>query len=262
MTLQRFFSILLISTSLMFSSAAIAAEEESVTVTTVADLGTSGMCLATLCPSSDVAISAGDAEVFSIYVDVSTAIFSQLRTRGGMYVVKSGQPVVIKTAEAKAVALQSSKSPSSVIWNDLVSPVSDTSIADFMVERMIGEGQYIYMLTNMPHNGGFGLTYFTGDTLRSGKLFIVCSRVPEYAGILSTARVASTDATLYNLQGQRVVTPVPGQLYIRGGRKFVYRDSQGSKLSVNSVRTRADVVFEDGDRVPFLSGESSNDDGF
>ena len=33
-----------------------------------------------------------------------------------------------------------------------------------------------------------------------------------------------SDDAIYNLNGQRVAAPVKGQLYIRGGRKFVYRN--------------------------------------
>lgn len=262
MTLQRFLSILLISIFILVSSTAVAADDETTTISTVPDNGTSGMFLATLCPSKDVAISADDAEVFSIYVDVNTAIFSQLRTRGGMYVVKAGQPVVIKTTEAKTIELQTSTKALSVIWSDLVSPADDMSTADFREANNIGDDLYIYMLTNMERNGGFGLTHFVGDTLLSGKLFIVCSRVPETTGIQYINRNSlTTDAPIFNLQGQRIVNPISGELYIRSGRKYIYRDNESSGTALPAV-TRSDVVFEDGDLVPFLPGEAGNDNGF
>ena len=55
--------------------------------------------------------------------------------------------------------------------------------------------------------------------------------------------------------------PTAGQIYIRGGRKFVYcGEIQTSPAA--PVMTRAANDIEDGDQVPFLPGEAGNDDGF
>ena len=34
---------------------------------------------------------------------------------------------------------------------------------------------------------------------------------------------ADSDSPIYNLQGIRIASPVPGQIYIRNGNKFIYK---------------------------------------
>ena len=50
---------------------------------------------------------------------------------------------------------------------------------------------------------------------------------PNRGGIGEIAAEEETlsDATIYNLQGMRVVNPVAGQIYIQNGRKFIYHQN-------------------------------------
>ena len=150
------------------------AQEATVeTVTTTADLGESGMFYATFCPQKDVAISKDDADVFSIYTEAGIPNFLKLRVRSGKFVVKAGEPVVVKTTEAKAITLASSTKPSSTFINNVVCLHADKSVADYKNENAVPDDATIYLLTNMASNGGFGFTKFTGDKMQRGNFFIV-----------------------------------------------------------------------------------------
>ena len=153
------------------------------TVTTVADKGTSGFYFAALCPTADVAITLPrDADnvpdksavsVFSVATDGAKAYFHLLGIRKSRYVVKAGQPVVIKTKEPMVLTLEEASGRSGVMWNDLICPSADTPLADFKDEHGLDENNNIYLLTNLESNGGFGFTLFTGDIMRKDNFFIV-----------------------------------------------------------------------------------------
>jgi hypothetical protein len=106
------------------------------TVTTVADKGVSGCYFAMLCPTADVAIAIPrDADnvpdksavsVFSVATDGAKAYFHLLGIQKGRYVVKAGEPVVIKTKEPMVLPLEAASGRSGVMWNDLICPSADT----------------------------------------------------------------------------------------------------------------------------------------
>ena len=153
-----------------------AAQDTDETVTTVADKGESGMFLATFCPEKDVAISKDDAEVFSIYMDMNIPNLSKLRVRSGMFVIKAGEPVVVKTTESKTITLGTSKKASSTFSNDVICLSADKSVLDFRKEMSLNDEDAIFLLTNMAKNGGFGFTKFTGDVMKRGNFYIVVTK--------------------------------------------------------------------------------------
>ena len=240
-------------------------------IATVADNGTSGMFFATVGPEVDVAVNMDDAEAFSIYVESGKAYFCKLRIRGGRFIVKPGDCVVIKTAEQKTIALEGpdDDDKSSVRYTDLICLPEDMPTAEFIANNLVAEGEYIYMLTNMESNGGFGFTHFTGDTMRKGCFYIVSTIEPQTTAISATTRAKDfsfsyIDNSIYDQRGQKVAIPRAGQIYIQGGRKFVATTTGVIGHSENQphASTRAAKDLEDGDPVPFLHGEDGNDDGF
>ena len=161
------------SVIVMFQLIAAAQNASTETVTTVADQGESGMFLTPFCPQKDVAISKNDAEVFSIYTEAGSPNLLKLRIRNGMFVIKAGEPVIVKTTEAMAVMLYTSNKPSSTFLNDVISLNADMSVDDYKKDNSLDDDATIYLLTNMESNGGFGFTKFTGDTMLRGNFFIV-----------------------------------------------------------------------------------------
>ena len=121
----------------------------------------------------------------------------------------------------------------------------------------------------MERNGGFGFTHFIGDIMRKGYFFIISTVKPETVNIVATraydAVPKTNDNTIYDMKGQRVSTPRSGQIYIQPGRKYVVASGENSRSNVTRSQTsgtRATIDIEDGDPIPFLSGEAGNDDGF
>lgn len=247
-------------------------------ITTVADKGTSGIYVATLCPTTDIAIEEEDEElfVFSVYVDRGTgrAYLLTLVTQDGKYIVKAGDRVIIKTYEPKTIALENTTvKESGVLRNHAICLKEDTPVEDFKTSKPVKEGEYIYMLTNMEANGGFGFTLFTGDTMRKGNFFIVSKKEPETTAVSMAARTSempslTNDITVYDTKGQQVASTREGQVYIQNGKKIVATPENTAKAIVskqetsNRVKTRSSIDIEDGDPIPFLPGEAGNDDGF
>ena len=221
--------------TLMFGMEAMAQE----TVTTVADKGTSGKFFAKLCPTKDVAISKDDADVFSIYMDMGIAYFSKLRVRSGMFVIKAGEPVIVKTSEAKTITLGTSDKPSSTFFSDVICLSADKAVADYRKENSVKDDEFIYMLTNKAENGGFGFTKFTGTTMKAGNFYIISTIAPPASGRLETVwldedgNVLEDNTTgiqnvkktvnkdvIYSLAGQKVDASYKG-IVIKNGKKFV-----------------------------------------
>ena len=132
-------------------------------------------------------------------------------------------------------------------------------LADKLTERL---GATLMSWLLFTCNGGFGFTHFTGDTMKKGNFYIISTVEPETTGMQSVKGIATANAMLYNLQGLRVGTPTAGQIYISGGRKFIYHAEESQTLPAMPVMTRATNDIEDGDQVPFLPGEAGNEDGF
>ena len=261
MTRQIFHKLIILTISLVYALATDAQDAEASYITTVADKGESGMCFATLCPVEDVAIDSNDAELFSMYADNGNVILMKMRVQGGLYMVKAGDCVVIKTTETKAVALEATSVKRSSVWvSDVFCPSEDLSTTEFSLSYPVGEGETIYLLTNSQDNGGFGFTKFTGDTMRKGCFFVVAQ---PSTGIETRSAVGGNmrSSMTYNLQGYPQA-PVSGKLYIQNGRKFVAGPSSQSETHDALANTRAAVDLEDGDYVPILEGEAGNDDGF
>ena len=256
--------------SLMLSlTLSVHAQTVSEQLTTVADKGTSGMYIAKLCPDHDVSVDKNVGDAYSIYVDLGIPYLNKLRVRGGMYHVKAGESVIMSSVEPstfEVIAAEDVKS--SLFSNDVICPAEDMPTADFIAQHPVNDGEYIYMLTNMERNGGFGFTYFNGDTMRKGSFFIVSTVEPETTGIHNIKSNAATDERIFDLQGREVSNPLAGHIYISGGRKFIYGAAahpatiSSEPVTRAKAHTRADIALEDGDAVPFLPGEAGNDDGF
>ena len=226
-------------------------------VTTVEDKGGSGKFYAKLCPLSDVAISVSDAKVYSIYVDGGTAYFQSLLQRGGYYNIYAGQHVIVKTDEAKDVKLRAWGGSYSVTVDEIFSFEEDVPTAKFQGEAKYGSSPYyysngdevvywpstyIYRLTNNASTGGFGFTFFGGDTMKEGQFFILSTKKPVGAAplnivwldengfveedgataIKSIDKADAEDGAIYNLQGVRVNAAKKG-LYIKNGKKYIMK---------------------------------------
>lgn len=244
-------------------SGSVQAQNVGDQITTVADLGTSGMYVATLCPDHDVAIDKDAAEVFTIYSDEGYPNLLKMRLRNGKYIIKAGDHAVIKTIGEMTVTLEETNKESSAFMDDVICPSENILVKDFVKTHPLGEDERLYMLTNLERNGGFGFTYFTGTTMRKGCYFIVSTVEPETTDISAATRasskvLSSSDDAIYDITGQRVAAPRAGKIYIQGGKKFLSVSDDG----VERLGTRAPNDLEDGDPIPFLTGEAGNDDGF
>ena len=254
---------------LVMLSSTVGAQPTGERITTVADLGTSGMYLAAFCPDHDVAIDKDAAEVFTIYLDEGKPNLLKMRVRNGKYTIKAGDHAVIKTVGGMTIPFVEPNTKSSVYIDDVFCATEDMSVEEFRVSQSLGDDEYIYLLTNLERNGGFGFTCFTGDVMRKGCFFIVSTVEPETTDIVATR---ASDAgrlpnakSLYDLKGQRVSTPRAGQLYIQPGRKSVAASGEGygsDATRPQTAGTRAADDIEDGEPIPFLSGEAGNDEGF
>lgn len=211
-------------------------------VKTVADKGTSGKFFAKVCAKANVAINKDDADVYSVYTDKAIARFAQLRVRGGKYILKPGDCVILKTSEAKEITLEPSTSPSSIAWSDLICPSKDMTVEEFNTAYGVEEGLYVYMLTNLERNGGFGFTHFGGTTMKAGNFYIITAKEPSASGRLdmewvdadgnveneatainATIKEAGDDNGVYNLNGVKTAEPKAKGVYIRNGKKFVVK---------------------------------------
>lgn len=237
--MKKFFSI---SILIVLSLLSISASAQESIVRTVADKGTSGMFFAKLCPQTNVAIDKNAADVFGVYIDGATARFAQGVFRGNKYVIPAGMCVIIKTAEEKDVQIESTTSTRpSFVWNDMISPATDMTLEAFKTENGVTEGQYIYMLTNLERNGGFGFTHFGGTTVKAGNFYIITTGEPSASGRLTSVWVdadgnvldettginaaVETDkgGEVYNLQGMRIAEAIVPGIYIIMGKKYIVK---------------------------------------
>lgn len=219
-----------------------ASAQEPATVRTVADKGGSGLYFAKLCPATNVAIDKNEATVYGIYTDGDLARYAQGVIRGGKYVILAGECAIIKTYEEKDVTIETTTSTrSSFLWNDLICPAKDMTVDEFKTTYAVTEGQYIYMLTNLERNGGFGFTHFGGTTTKAGNFFVITTLEPDASGRLemewvdaegnveseataiSAVRQAAGDDAVYSLSGVKMTAPTAKGIYIRNGKKFIVK---------------------------------------
>ena len=237
--MKKYYVVLTLIALCLLSLSASAQDE---VVKTVPDKGTSGKFFAKLCPKTNVAIDKTEADVYSVYTDGANARFGQGAFRSGKYVIPAGECVVIKTSEEKEVKIEATTSTrSSFIWNDLICPATDLSLEDFKSVYGVTEGKYIYMLTNLERNGGFGFTHFGGTTLKAGNFYLINTREPGASGRLTSVwidadgnvleeatdidavRKSAEDAETYNLQGMRTAEPIVPGIYISKGKKYIVK---------------------------------------
>ena len=211
-------------------------------VKTVADKGTSGMYFAKVCAKANVAINKDDAMVFSVYTDKAVARFAQLRVRGGKYVLKPGDCVILKTSEAKEITLEPSTAASSVAWSSMICPSEDMTVEEFNTAYDVKEGMYVYMLTNLERNGGFGFTHFGGTTMKAGNFYIITTKEPSASGRLdmewvdadgnvvneataidAAVKETAGDDAVYDLNGVKTAAPKAKGVYIRNGKKILVK---------------------------------------
>ena len=159
--------------SMVFTLGVAAQEVKGDVVTTVADKGTSGMFIATLCPKKDVAIDKNLAETFSIYLEKGFPYLMKMRVQANKFVVKAGDCVIVKTTEAAVIPLEETTKKSSVWYSDIFCPSEDLTVEAFLSTHTVKAGECIYLLTNMAKNGGFGFTKFTGNLMKQGNFFII-----------------------------------------------------------------------------------------
>jgi len=166
--------LITLTACLMFALPIVAQSATGNSVTTVADESGSGKYVATLCPMKDVAIDKNLADVYSIYIDDGMAFLMKMRVQSNRYVLKAGDCAIVKTTVATTIPLEeTNKKKSSLFTSDIICPLEDMTEEKFRSSHPVGEGECIYLLTNMASNGGFGLTRFTGDVMRRGNFFIV-----------------------------------------------------------------------------------------
>lgn len=198
--------------------------QDTIVIRTVPDKGRSGMYFAKLCPKTNVAIDKINADVFTVYTDGATARFGQGIFQGGKYVIPAGECVIIKTPKETDVEVVTTTSKrSSFLWSDMICPKEDMSLEDFKAEYGVTEGKYIYMLTNLERNGGFGFTHFGGKTLKAGNFYIINTRKPSGSTGMRMPIVKGDTSAVYNLKGERVINPKTPGVYIRNGKKFVVK---------------------------------------
>ncbi len=226
----------------VLSMMSLCASAQENVVRTVADKGTSGKFFAKLCPTTDVAIDKTDADVFSVYTDGANARFAQGVFQSGNYVIKAGECVVIKTSVAKDVPYVSTTARrSSFTWNDLICPATDMSLEDFKSAYGVKDGKYIYMLTNLERNGGFGFTHFGGTTMKAGNFYLINTRAPGASSRLNTVWMdaegheldeatavgtvvkVADDTEVYNLQGVKTAEPTSPGIYVSKGKKYIVK---------------------------------------
>lgn len=198
--------------------------QDTIVIRTVPDKGRSGMYFAKLCPKTNVAIDKINADVFTVYTDGATARFGQGIFQGGKYVIPAGECVIIKTPKETDVEVVTTTSKrSSFLWSDMICPEENISLEDFKDKYNVTEGKYIYMLTNLERNGGFGFTHFGGKTLKAGNFYIINTRKPSGSTGMRMPIVKGDSSAVYNLKGGKVKNPKAPGVYIRNGKKFVVK---------------------------------------
>jgi len=225
------------------------------TVETVADKGTSGKFFAKfnnpVGSPWEYAINPNDAKVYSIYIDGGKAYFQALKKSNGVYVIKAGDNVIIKTDEAKTIEMESRlyTSSKSVLVDEVFCFKTDVDYAKFQADYykvafkanyastfVPSQNQWVYRLTNNASTGGFGFTNFTGTKLKAGQFFIISYFAPAArienvwldedgniegdATAIQKVENDAEDGAIYNLSGQKVNASYKG-VVIKNGKKYM-----------------------------------------
>lgn len=161
-----------------------------------------------------------NAKAWTGTVDYANGCVNMREVTGG--IIPAGTAVVL-TSDDEKVTLVQSLSEASAIESDLHG--TDTYIGG----ALTGD-ENIYVL----HNCEF--VWATSGTLASGKAYLVYDpnlapnhaaamrlwlNFDEVTSIASLEASAEKSSTYYNLQGQKVVTPQRGQIYLRKGKKAI-----------------------------------------
>ncbi len=163
-----------------------------------------------------------NAKAWTGTVDYANGCVNMREVTGG--IIPAGTAVVLTSDEEKVTLVQS-LSEASAIESDLHG--TDT----YRGGALTGD-ENIYVL----RNGEF--VWATSGTLASGKAYLVYDpnlapnhaaamrlwlNFDEVTSIASLEASAEKSSTYYNLQGQKVVTPQCGQIYLRKGKKAIER---------------------------------------
>ena len=163
-----------------------------------------------------------NAKAWTGTIDYANGCVNMREVTGG--IIPAGTAVVL-TSDDEKVTLVQSLSEASAIESDLHG--TDTYIGG----ALTGD-ENIYVL----RNGEF--VWATSGTLASGKAYLVYDpnlapnhaaamrlwlNFDEVTSIASLEASAEKSSTYYNLQGQKVVSPQRGQIYLRKGKKAIER---------------------------------------
>ena len=213
------------------------------------DKGGSGKYYGKVCPALDITIEAtSDLKVYAVYVDEGNAYFRAYRTSDGLYKIAAGDHAIIKTNAETTVDIQywtgttlTKNSDDDVfdVKEDVKVSVFQGAASTYANGRAatvynFTNGNYIYRLTNNAASGGFGFTYFTGDTMKTEQFFIESKTAPAAGGRLNivwldengnvegdataiqTVKTVANDGVIYNLAGQKVDANYKGVVIVNG----------------------------------------------
>ena len=232
-------------------------DTESTAIKTVADKGTSGKAFRPYVNNNtkDIAVSADDAKVYTVYVDGPKAIFQAMIQKNGKYTINPKQVVIFKTDEPTTINFETlATAGTATTAQDNVFVLSeDASVAAFQNDptaagikyasvftvASFSAGEYIYRLTNNAASDGFGFTLYSGTNLAAGQFFAITTKAPAAgrlqtvwldedgnvegdATAIETVKTVVNDGVIYNLAGQKVDANYKG-VVIKNGKKMIQK---------------------------------------
>ena len=201
---------------------------------------------------NDLAVSAEDAKVYSVYVDADDAIayFTALMPKSGKYYVPKGYHCILKTDEAKdEIPVTYEAALVNPAYDNVFTVTADTEYAAFLGNAGSGlnadnaanatfatRGNYLYRLSN---NSSFGFSAYK-KKLKAGSFFILLKTQPaagrlqtvwldengnvegDATAINSIVKKAQNAGVTYNLAGQKVNASYKG-VVIKDGKKYIQK---------------------------------------
>ena len=230
-------------------------DDATLSVTTVADNGTSGKYFAKYCPVIDVTILPADltatgGKLYTVYEDQGAIYLARIRVKGSKYQIPAYTHIIVKSDEEATYTFTADIVSNSSVDEDQIFPWNaeeDVTLEKYQTTSdWDGDGsddinyitlgyKYLYALTNKaPY--GFGFTEFTGTTLKKGGFFLPSTVAPAAGGRLNVIWVDDEDATgissvaaetaqegdAYNLAGQKVGASYKG-IIIKNGKKVILK---------------------------------------